>query len=436
VKLAAGLPIDEVRCISHKVETEFEDKGTAMVKLGAGEERGANRDFVLQYRLAGKEVASGLLLYEDPGGEENFFLLNVQPPKRPQIEEVPPREYVFVVDVSGSMRGFPLETSKALLRELLPKLRPADRFNVVLFAGSHDLLSQRSLPATEQNVSRAIELIDRHSGGGGTEMLPPIRTAFEMESDEGMSRSILLVTDGLVTYEKATFDLIRDSLGEANVFTFGIGKSINRLLIEGVAHAGCGEPVIVTRAAEASSAARRFWNYVSTPVLTDIEIDYGGLDVYDVEPPSVPDVIADRPVVVFGKWRGKAEDAGEVKLTGKAGDRDVEMSSPIADALAAGDEAGPEALPYLWARKRIAMLGDYRKLSNDNETVEEITQLGLSYNLLTDYTSFVAVDDAPVKKGAAAAKRPQTSKPRPTPEPGVAALTLIGFATLLLRRRR
>ena len=150
VELNAGLPIDQMRCISHKIDVDYSSRSRASIRLAPGQRRSANRDYILQYRLAGEEVASGLLVYEDAELGENFFLLNVQPPKRTRAEDIPPREYIFVIDISGSMNGFPLQTSKQLLRKMFTRMRPVDRFNIILFAGSN----ASSSPSYEQHASR------------------------------------------------------------------------------------------------------------------------------------------------------------------------------------------------------------------------------------------------------------------------------------------
>jgi Ca-activated chloride channel family protein len=386
VNLAAGLPIQKVTCGTHKTNISYDGKTVAEVELDRSEKDAGNRDFILKYQLAGGKIDSGLLLYE--GEKENFFLLMMQPPKRVTIKDIPPREYIFIVDVSGSMHGFPLDISKELLKDLIGNLRPTDTFNVLLFAGGSKVMSERSIPATDANVRRAIDVIDRQQGGGGTELLPALKRALALpRNDSNVSRTVVIATDGYVSVEKEAFDLIRENLGEANMFTFGIGSSVNRFLLEGMARVGLGEPLVLTSPDQAKSKADEFRKLIQSPVLTDIEIDYGRFDVYDVEPPSIPDVLAERPVVVFGKWKGKP--AGEIGLKGFTGSRtykervDVYESKPL---------SANSALRYLWARRRIAVLDDYNNLSRDDERVKEVTSLGLTYNLLTAYTSFVAID--------------------------------------------
>ena len=129
----------------------------------------------MKYRLAGNAVETGLLLTQ--GEKENFFLLMLQPPRRVQLEQIPGREYIFIVDVSGSMYGYPLDISKKLLRDLIGNLRPTDSFNVLLFAGGNSVMSERSLPATKENIAKAITVIENQQGGGGTELLPALKRA-------------------------------------------------------------------------------------------------------------------------------------------------------------------------------------------------------------------------------------------------------------------
>ncbi len=382
-RIAAGVPIYDLNCPSHQIFPQWQN-GVVQLTLDDSKPFEGNRDFVLRYRLAGDQITSGLLLFQ--GADENFFLYMAQPPQRVAAETVPPREYIFVVDVSGSMNGFPLNTSKHLLRNLIGKLRPTDLFNVVLFAGDSAALSPQSLPANQENIAKAIALIDAQRGSGGTELMAAVQQAMSLPRQEGISRSLLLVTDGFVGGEQGVFDHIKANLNRCNVFAFGIGTSVNRYLIEGVARAGMAEPFIVTEESEADGVADKFREYVESPVLTDIQVRANGFDIYDVNPVKFPDLLAQRPIVMFGKWRGPV--GGVIELTGKTGQGvyttqlDVAQSQP--------DEAN-SALRYLWARSRIADLSDYGAYDVSDENVKAITELGLKYNLLTRYTSFIAV---------------------------------------------
>jgi Ca-activated chloride channel homolog len=411
--IAAGMPLRDVGSPSHDVKIDYVDQQRARISLqGADASNADNRDVVLRYRLADDRIETGVLL--GASGDERFFLCLVEPPRRFTPAAIPPREYVFIVDVSGSMSGFPLETSKELLRNLLAALRPTDSFNVLFFAGGSYVLSPSSLPATEANRTMAIREVARQQGGGGTELLPALTRAFNLpRSRPGLSRTVIVATDGYVDVERDAFTLIRDHLGDANVFAFGIGSSVNRHLIEGLARIGEGEPFVVLNPGEASGAAARFLEYVKSPLLTHVEVRTPGLQSYDLEPARTPDLFASRPLVITGKYRGEA--TGEIVVTGFTGEGRFERHIPVDPAGQASRPVGQasrpegqasrpegqasrlpsgEALKYLWARQRVAVLSDFRTASGgaDEDNRRQITDLGLKYNLLTEFTSFVAID--------------------------------------------
>ena len=385
VMLNAGLPVKDVVCSTHETDINFHSQDIVSIDLKDSEKYGGNRDFIVKYRLKGEQIQSGMLFHE--GDKENFFLLMVQPPKRIKPEFIPPREYVFIVDVSGSMNGFPLEVSKTLLNDLIGNLHSTDRFNIILFAGSSNLFSSHSVNANEINIKKAIDFLNNQRGGGGTELLPALKRALALEGTEDYSRTFIIATDGYVTVEKEAFDLIRENLGTANFFTFGIGSSVNRFLIEGMAHIGKGVPFIATGQSEAKVLANKFRNYISNPVLTNIKLQFNGFDVYDVEPLEIPDVFSERPVLIYGKYRGSA--VGSVDLTGNTGSKDYKVNI---DMKKYTQNRTNSALTYLWARERIRILDDYTFLASNDAHASEITALGLKYNLLTAYTSFVAID--------------------------------------------
>lgn len=383
--LSAGLPIQEISCPSHKVDIGYDGPALSTIELDHSEHDGGNRDFILRYRLSGGRIETGLLLFE--GEKEKFFLLMMQPPARVVERQIPPREYIFIVDVSGSMNGFPLDISKKLLKDLIGNLGPEDRFNLLLFAGSSSVMAEQSLPANPKNIRYALSVIEKQRGGGGTRLLPALRKAMALPKAGGISRTIVIVTDGYVRVEAEVFDLIRNRLGEANLFAFGIGSSVNRHLIEGMARMGMGEPFVITRPEEAPGKAKSFRELIQSPVLTGIHVDFGEFEAYDVEPPGIPDVLAERPVIVFGKWRGKPE--GRLVVKGSTGDRPFEKGLEVQGAPPLQANS---ALRYLWARHRISLLSDYNRLKPKDERILEVTDLGLTYHLMTAYTSFVAVD--------------------------------------------
>ena len=384
--ISTGMVIEELVCPTHSTETSWESDVVAKIALAEPETFSGDRDFILNYRLAGEEIQSGLLLYE--GDDENFFLLMVQPPQRVQASEIPPREYIFVVDVSGSMNGFPLNTAKKLLKNLIGNLKATDKFNVILFAGGSRVMESSSVQATPKNIRRAIQFIEKQRGGGGTELLAALRKGFSLPRADTVSRSMIIVTDGYIGAESDVFEEIQLNLSLTNVFSFGIGSSVNRYLIEGMAHAGGGEAFVVTDRREAHGAAERFRRYVQSPVLTQIELVFNSFETYDVEPQGFPDLFAQRPVTVFGKWRGQPR--GTIELKGIGGLGAYSRTVQVADVQPLDAN---RALRYLWARNRIARLSDFNFKQGNSENKAEITKLGLTYNLLTAYTSFIAVHE-------------------------------------------
>ena len=443
--LTTAVPIQQLDSPSHQLDVRAAGL-RAEITLADSERYSGNRDVILRYRLAGAEIASGLLLYQ--GRDENVFLLMAEPPQTVQPDQIPPREYVFVVDVSGSMHGFPLDTAKKLMGDLVNVLRPSDTFNIVVFADGSDTFSPASVPATRPNLTRALQFIGQKNGGGGTRLLAALERAVAVRRQPSVSRSIVLVTDGFIDAESAVFDYIRDQRDDVNFFAFGIGSSVNRFLIEGVARAGRGEPFIVTESGEATAAATRLRRYIDTPVLTGIDVKFHGFDVYDVEPGTVSDLFASRPIVVIGKWRGNA--TGSIELTGNTGRGAYQTSIPVSPTNA---DAGHGALRHLWARTRIADLSDFGPSTPSEERVAQITSLGLTYSLLTRYTSFVAVQEM-VRRTTESADDVDQPLPLPAgvsdlavgvtsgPEPNIVWVASIVVALLFLanvtrmRRRR
>ncbi len=442
--VSTGVPLQELTSSSHQVVVRSSNAGRADLVLADSERLGGNRDFILRYRLAGEEIASGLLLFQ--GRDENFFLLMAEPPQAVEPDEMPRREYIFVIDVSGSMYGYPLDTAKQLMTDLASVLRPSDVFNVVVFADGSETFSPTSVAATRFNLNRALQFVGRKSGGGGTRLLDGLSRAVALPREPATSRSVVLITDGYIDAEADVFDYIREQRDDINVFAFGIGSSVNRLLIEGVARAGLGEPFIVTGPEEAAAAASRLRRYIDSPVLTGIDVKFQGFDAYDVEPGTVPDLFASRPIVVFGKWRGSL--AGSIEISGNTGRGPYQASVPVSPANL---DASHAALRHLWARNRIAELSDFGSRAPDEERVAAITSLGLTYGLLTRYTSFIAVQEIVRTTDSG----DDVDQPLPLPagvsdlavgvtsgsEPGIVwlavmATAVLGYLRLLAMRRR
>lgn len=386
VNLSTGVPITDLASKSHDISVTWNNQTAAQVALSNPDDFAGNKDFILEYKLTGDEVNCGIML--DKGEDENFFMLMVQPPERIQLEDIPPREYVFLLDVSGSMNGYPLDTAKDLITNLVTNLRETDKFNLILFSGASVQMAPRSVSATQANIKSAIHLIDEQEGGGGTELASALKDAISLPKEEDASRSIVLITDGYISGEKEVFDIINKNIGTTNFFSFGIGSSVNRYLIDGVANTGLGESFVVTDSSDAAETAERFRTYIQSPVLTDIKVTYDGFDVYDVEPPVLSTLFAQRPIVLFGKWRGEA--VGTIRITGKSGNQDYAQDIKVSEIKPLEVN---KAIRYLWARTKVERLVDFGSPDDEEAVKKEITALGLKYSMMTPYTSFIAVID-------------------------------------------
>jgi Ca-activated chloride channel family protein len=229
-------------------------------------------------------------------------------------------------------------------------------------------------------------------------MMKAVRAALEASSAQDHVRVVCFMTDGFVGND---FEIISEVQKHPNarVFAFGIGSSANRFLLDNMARHGRGEVEYVGLNDDGSAAARRFHERVRHPLLTDISIDWGGLPVADLYPRRIPDLFSARPVVVSGRYSGPA--AGMVRLRGKMAGRDfvrdIRVNLPA-------DEPRHDVLPALWARRRISdlMAQDYAGVQRSvfrPELQEQITQLGLEFRLLTQFTSFVAVEESVIIEG-------------------------------------
>lgn len=385
VSVSTGVPIAELTSSSHDII--IQEKGDTMADVGLKDpsDYAGNRDFILNYKLTGEQINTGLITSK--GEKENFFMLMVQPPEHCQTDEIPPREYIFVLDVSGSMSGFPLETAKGLIYNLVSGLRETDCFNLILFSGTSLKMADRSVPATQENISKAACLIKEQTGTGGTELAEALEDALDTPAMRGVSRNIVIISDGYISGEKEIFQIVNDHMNQADFFSFGIGSAVNRYLIEGIASIGQGEPFIATDTGEASKIADQFRTYIQSPVLTDIKVSFDGFDTYDVEPAVIPTLYAKKPIVLLGKWRGEA--AGTIQIEGMTGKGKYSQTISVADAMIGENNA----VGYLWARKRVERLTDYGQETDSDAVKKEVTQIGLDYHMITPYTSFIAVLD-------------------------------------------
>jgi Ca-activated chloride channel family protein len=386
VILDAGVPINFLRSMTHDIDIERPTPHTALLHLKDKSEI-PNKDFVLQYDVSGKRMEDAVLTHRDNRG--GFFTMILQPPAKSSAKDITPKELVFVLDTSGSMRGFPIEKAKETMKLALAGLNPRDTFNIITFSGDTQILFPQPVPATSEHLREAQAFLESRHGNGGTEMMKAIRAALDPSDDQSHVRVVCFMTDGEVGDD---MDIIAEVQKHPNarVFAFGIGSSVNRFLLDKMAEYGRGEVEYVSLQDDGSAAARRFHERVRNPLLTNITVDWGGLPVTDVYPKRIPDLFSAKPVILTGRYSAGAK--GVIHLRGKIAGKD--FARDIAVALP-DTEARHDALATLWARRRIDdLMGQSR-----SDVRDAVTQLGLEYNLMTQFTSFVAVEETVVIEG-------------------------------------
>ncbi|MEP6900425.1 MAG: VIT domain-containing protein [Actinomycetota bacterium] len=390
VNLDAGVSIEKVESKSHQIESLMLSANSYNVKL-KDEKTIPNKDFILRYDVAGKKIEDAILTHRsDKGG---YFTLILQPPDAPRVQDVTPKEIVFVIDTSGSMEGFPLDKAKESMKMALDGLNPQDTFNLITFAGDTSILFEKPVSATPENLKKAQEFLAGRRGGGGTEMMTAIRAALDPSDAQDHIRVVCFMTDGYVGNEAEILAEIQKH-PNARIFSFGIGSSVNRMLLDKMAEEGRGEVEYVALTDDGSAAARRFHERVRSPLLTDISLDFGDLQVADIYPKRINDLFSAKPVVIHGRFTKAG--SGTIKLKGKSFGRETVREITVNFPE---NEPDHDVLATLWARTRIDDLTSQDYQNNKPEIKDQITNLGLEYHLLTQFTSFVAVEERVVTDG-------------------------------------
>jgi Ca-activated chloride channel homolog len=389
IDLDAGVPIVGVNSDSHETEVEQINAQRAVVRL---KDRTTipNKDFLLTYRVAGPSINDAVLTHRSERG--GFFTLILQPPQRVAVEDVMPKELVFVLDTSGSMEGFPIEKAKQTMDLALNNLYPHDTFNLITFAGDTEILFPEPVLATPENLSKAKKFLASHEGSGGTEMMKAIKAALEPSDSQQHMRIVCFMTDGQVGNDNEILAEVQKH-PNARVFAMGFSDAPNRSLLDKMAEYGRGEVDYVSERGDTSAVARRFNERIRNPLLTDISIDWTGLPVSDVYPKRIPDLFGAKPLILSGRYN--ASSKGTIRLKGKLAGQDFLREIPVELPETQPDH---DVLATLWARRRIDDLTREESATSDDKQAqdqkrEEITQLGLNFKLMTQYTSFVAIDD-------------------------------------------
>lgn len=412
IQLNAGMSIQHLASPTHALHIETPDEQQRVVQFAAGRVID-NRDFVLRYRLDGERSQAGLLSHHD--GENGFFSLMLEPPAVPQTEHITPREMVFVLDCSGSMNGLPLNASKAFMREALRNLRPTDNFRIVTFSNEANEFSRTPLPATEENIQAGIRYTNDLHGGGGTMIVAGLHQAFGTAVPSGSIRLVTFLTDGYVGNEREILLLLQQLQGSARMFALGVGAGVNRYLLNEMGRLGNGFTRYMDSTEEVETVAKELAQRLQSPVLTDIEIDWGKLNVAETLPQRIPDLFAGQSLRIQGQY--KQGGHYQIKVHGLVNGRKATL--PLDITLPEQVETDGKAISLMWARsaiqERMRLLNTPSNMRDKNltDTVlkQQITQLGLTHSLVTRWTAFIAVSEKVYNRDSAQAQ--QSSVPLP-----------------------
>lgn len=405
VTLTGGVPIAEVASATHGIT--IANQGAARrVTLASGRTID-NRDFVVRYRLAGAAVQAGAIAHTDNRG--GFFSLMLEPPQAPADSQIQAREIVFVLDTSGSMEGEPIEASKAFMQRALQTLRPTDSFRIVQFNDTPREFSAGPVPATAQNIAEGQRFVQTLYATGGTEIVPAIQQAFAVAQRPNTLRLVVFLSDGYIGNEADVLSLISDRIGQARVYAFGVGSGVNRYLLSEMARRGRGFARFIDPTETSHRAAIELAERLEAPVLTDITIDWGALNPTGVTPAIIPDLFAGDSLRLMGRFEGRRD--ATITVTGRVNGRTARL--PVRVSLSDQPASGNgSAIPVIWARSQVGdLMRDFtsppelRSVRESDEQLQaRVTQLGLEFALVTQWTSFVAVSQRVVNQNPDAAR--------------------------------
>ena len=410
VSLEAGVPVKDINIVNHKAMLKRIGASGAVAEIST-EDSIPNKDFVMKYAVVGEKPEMAVLAHSKVP-DQGYFMLMIQPKLDAELAKAPPREVVFLIDVSGSMGGEPTEKVKEAMSHFFRLSKPNDTVQVITFAGSANKLFERPVPATEENVSRALNFTQQIRGGGGTEMLKGIKMVLNEPVDPERVRIVVMLTDGYIGNEAEIIEEVGRRAGDQIRFwAIGIGSSPNRFLIDGVAKQGGGMSGVIELNTDPKELVSQIVERIHRAQLAKIRIDWNELSVSEIFPRRIPELWAGRPVIVFGRYAegGKTR----IKLTGVAEGKPLSYSL---DVTLPREQPKHGVLSKMWARKKIADISAQMYYADTPEVVEEITQVALSYRLMSQYTSFVAVDETEVQLASQKAKPPrQVLVPVPLP---------------------
>ena len=397
VHLESPVALGEISSPLHQITVDKSGDKAADIALKEGVTL-PNKDFILRFTPRDNRLQTGLLTRSDGKGG-GWFQLTVQPPAKATPAQIAPKEMVFVIDQTGSQMDAPIEKAKETMRFCIGNLNRGDTFQLLGFNTDVYPCFPKPVAATPANVNKARAYLATLQGAGGTDILKAASYALKMPDDADRPRIVCFMTDGFVGDEAQILQFVREHRASARMFPFGVGNGVNRYLIDGMAREGRGVPEYALLNEDGKKLAARFYERVDNPVLLDVKSDWQGLPVAEVFPRVVPDVYESGPVVLTGRFTKPV--AGDLIVKGRAAGRD--WSQTVHVDFAKADQNNGAGLPSAWARQKIEELSNTSPTQVSGETQKDlqsqITQVALDYHLMSQFTSFVAVEPTVVNIG-------------------------------------
>lgn len=390
VQVDAGVPIDSINSPYHAVDIRAEGDNKRFVEL-AERQVPANRDFELQWTLA-SGIAPAATLFADHTAEQSYALLMLVPPMHNGASTLP-REVIFVVDTSGSMYGQSMLQAREAVALALERLTPQDSFNVIEFNSVTRPLFDAARPATAENLARALKWVRGLEASGGTEMFEALNTALDGRQHPERVRQVVFLTDGSVGNEEALFGLIEQRLGDTRLFTVGIGSAPNSYFMRKAAQSGRGTFTYIGNLEEVQQRMLTLFDKLESPVLKGVEVKWGEEAGVESWPRQIPDLYLGEPLVVAAALDNAHDRQLEVTVSGN-GHNGVRWQS----TMRLENAGSANGIGALWARQKIeALLDSVRDGADEAEVRHAVIELALRHQLVSKYTSFVAVDKTPVR---------------------------------------
>jgi Ca-activated chloride channel family protein len=300
-------------------------------------------------------------------------------------------EIVFVVDTSGSMSGQPIAQAKKAVDVALDKMEKSDTFQIVKFASGAEQMAPKPMPVNEATVAAAHQYVARMSGDGGTEMLKGMNAAMDFPHDENRTRVVSFLTDGFIGNEMEILKGLHARLEDSRVFSFGVGPSTNRYLLDAMASIGHGHAAYLSLNEPAEPVMANYFERISHPALANVKVAFGGIKVSEVYPQRIPELFVGRPVIITGRFTG--ETNGNVTVSGMAGDQAMRYTFSTTQGLEEN-----AAISTVWARMKVADLHD-EAIYEGRDVSADVKETALAHGIMSEFTSFVAVDSAHVSEG-------------------------------------